>query len=68
MACKEGQFDVVKQFKTFGINLNDQHVNGMTPFDFALSTVFRYSRVGLFADLSLIPLPYIDPRETSISL
>ena len=38
MACKEGQFDVVKlmlndQFKTFSINLNAQHVNGMTPFD-----------------------------------
>ena len=50
MACKEGQFDVVKlmvndQFKTFSINLNAQHVNGMTPFDLALSTVIRYSRV-----------------------
>ena len=38
MACNEGQFDVVKlmisdQFKFFGINLNAQHVNGMTPFD-----------------------------------
>ena len=37
MACKEGQFDVVelmvnKQFKAFSINLNAQHVNGMTPF------------------------------------
>ena len=33
MACKEEQFDVVKkQFKAFGINLNAQHVNGMTPF------------------------------------
>ena len=35
MACKEGQFDVVElmvndQFKTFGINLNAQHVNGRT--------------------------------------
>ena len=51
MACKEGQFDVVElmvndQFKTFSINLNAQHVNGMTPFDLALSTVIRYSRVG----------------------
>ena len=51
MACKEGQFDVVElvindQFKTFSINLNTQHVNGMTPFDLALkSTVIRYSRV-----------------------
>ena len=27
------------------INLNAQHVNGMTPFDLALSTVIRYSRV-----------------------
>ena len=50
MACKEGQFDVVElmvndQFKAFSINLNAQHVNGMTPFDLALSTVIRYSRV-----------------------
>ena len=41
MACKEGQFDVVKlmvndQFNTFSINLNAQHVNGMTPFDLAV--------------------------------
>ena len=41
MAYKEGQFDVVElmlndQFMTFSINLNDQHVNGMTPFDLAL--------------------------------
>ena len=41
MACKEGQFDVVElmvnhQFKTFSINLNAQHVNGMTPFDLSL--------------------------------
>ena len=35
MACKEEQFDVVKkQFKAFGINLNAQHVNGMTHFGF----------------------------------
>ena len=37
MACKEGQFDVVELMvnrkKAFGINLNAQHVNGMTPFD-----------------------------------
>ena len=38
MACKEGQFDVVElmandPFMTFSINLNAQHVNGMTPFD-----------------------------------
>ena len=39
MACKEGQFDVVELmvnnqfFKTFSINLNTRHVNGMTPFD-----------------------------------
>ena len=32
MACKEGQFDVVKLVKAFSINLNVQHVNGMTPF------------------------------------
>ena len=32
MACKEGQFHVVHhiQFKTFGIKMNAQHVNGMT--------------------------------------
>ena len=40
MACKEGQFDVVMandQFKTFlSIDLNAQHVNGMTPFDLAV--------------------------------
>ena len=38
MACKEGQFDVAElmvndHFKTFSINLNAQHVTGMTPFD-----------------------------------
>ena len=45
MACKEGQFDVVDQFKTFSINLNAQHVNGMTSLDLALkSTVIRYSK------------------------
>ena len=33
------------QFKTISINLNAQHVNGMTPFDLALSTVIRYSKV-----------------------
>ena len=38
MACKEGQFDVVElmakdQLKTFNINLNAQHVNGMTTFN-----------------------------------
>ena len=41
MACKEGQFDVVELM----VNLNAQHVNGMTPFDLALGTVIRYSRV-----------------------
>ena len=48
--CKEGQFDVVElivndQFKIFSINLNAQHVNGITPFDLALGTVIRYCRV-----------------------
>ena len=43
MACIEGQFDVVEvmvndQFKTFSINLNAQHVNGMTPFDLVVHT------------------------------
>ena len=41
MACKEEHFDVVElmvndQFKTFSINFNAQHVNGMTPFDLAV--------------------------------
>ena len=51
MACKERRFDVVEvmvndQFKTFSINLNAQHVNGMTPFDLAyICAVIRYSRV-----------------------
>ena len=41
MACKGGQFDVVElmvndQFKTFSINLNGQHVNGMTPLDLSV--------------------------------
>ena len=41
MAGKEGQLDVVgvmvnDQFKPFSINLNVQHVNGMTPFDLSL--------------------------------
>ena len=45
---QEGQFDVVElmvndQFKTFSINLNAQHVNGMTHFD--LCKVIRYFRV-----------------------
>ena len=38
MAGKEGQFDVIElivniKFKAFRINLNAQHVNGMTHFD-----------------------------------
>ena len=44
MAYKEGHFDVVElmvndQFKTFSINLNVQHVNGMTLFDLAVHNV-----------------------------
>ena len=37
MACKKGRFDVVKLMAKnhFSINLNAQHVNGMTHFDFA---------------------------------
>ena len=42
MAGKKGQFDVAErmvndQFKTFSINLNAQHVNGMTSFDLAVN-------------------------------
>ena len=38
---QKGQFDVVElmvndQFKTFSINLNAQHVNGLTHFDLAV--------------------------------
>ena len=45
MACKEGQFDVVElrgndQFKTFGINLDTQHVNGMTHFDLTVHNLY----------------------------
>ena len=41
MAGKEGQLDVVgvmvnDPLKTFSINLNAQHVNGITPFDLAV--------------------------------
>ena len=39
LICKEGQFAVV-EVKTFGINLNAQHVNGMTQ-----CTVVIYSKV-----------------------
>ena len=43
MSCNEGQFDVVEV-----INLNAQHVNGMTHFDLVkLGTFIRYSRVVL---------------------
>ena len=40
MICKVGQFDVVETefFKAFGINLNSQNVNGMTPFDLAFNS------------------------------
>ena len=36
MACKEGQFNVVELMVNDPFNLNDQHVNGMTPFDLAV--------------------------------
>ena len=50
LARKEGQFDVVQP--TFSINLNAQHVNGMTHFDLTggklvkknTCTVIRYSK------------------------
>ena len=40
MICKVGQFDVVETefFKAFGINLNSQNVNGMTPFDWTVQS------------------------------
>ena len=45
MACKEDNYLMLLnfKFKTFSINLNAQHVNGMTPFDLAF-TVIRYPR------------------------
>ena len=48
--AKKDNLMLLNQFKTFSINLNAQHVNGMTPFDLALSTVIRYSRVVLCWD------------------
>ena len=44
MACKKGLFDIVElmvtnQFKAFSINLNVQHVNGMTHFDLACTDI-----------------------------
>ena len=49
MACKEGQFDVVElmvnnQFNGFGINLNVQHVDGVTHFDFVRLVDTRAAR------------------------
>ena len=45
MAGKKGQFDVVEimannKLKAFGINLNAQHVNGMTPIQVQVLQVF----------------------------
>ena len=47
MACKDVvELMVNDQFKTFSINLNAQHVNGITSFSLAyICTVIRYSRV-----------------------
>ena len=53
MTWKEGHFHVVellvnKQFKAFSINLNAQHVNGITQVYFSVyggKLVLRYSRV-----------------------
>ena len=47
------------KFKTFSINLNAQHVNGMTPFDLALSTVIRYSRVLVFSVAKVFSISFI---------
>ena len=46
MACKQGQFDVVelivnKPFRGFSINLNAQHVNGMTHLDMSDNLVLK---------------------------
>ena len=34
--AKKDNLMLLNQFKTFSINLNAQHVNGMTPFDLAV--------------------------------
>ena len=48
MVCKKGQFDVVElilnQFKAFSINLNAQHVNGMTQSWLLHSSILRNGR------------------------
>ena len=44
MACKDRHFDDV-QARLLSINLNAQHVNGMTLFDLAVCTAIRYSRL-----------------------
>ena len=49
MACKKGQFDDVKLifqgFKSFKINLNAQHDNGMTHFDVWLLGTLEYRHI-----------------------
>ena len=65
MACKKGKFNVVKQmvndqFKTFSINLNAQHVNGMTPFDLDVHMIdyyIRYSRLHVELEMHLYEIP-----------
>ena len=47
MACKEGQFDVVKLIQALSINLNAQHVNGMTHSVIRKSNPFSFSRKSL---------------------
>ena len=53
MICKEGQLDVVNQIvndkiKAFGINLNAQHVNGLTHFDSFFLNFFVVDRIKVF--------------------
>ena len=44
--AKKDNLMLLDQCKTFSINLNAQHVNGITPFGLAyICTVIRYSRV-----------------------
>ena len=56
VACKKGQFDNVEmmvnnQFRAFSINLNAQHVNGMTPFDLDVHFISskKYMNVHMYA-------------------
>ena len=54
--AKKDNLMLLNQFKAFSINLNAQHVSGMTPFDLALNTVIRYSNVSPYLHLLALTL------------